>query len=271
MIAERLSLAGRSVLVSGAGGGGIGTATCEAIAEAGGDVAGLDLDPAALGEARARVEKRGRRFAAVSADATTASGAGSAVESAVRALGPLHGLVNVVGGGPLPVWSSLLDYDEHVFDASLALNLKSAFLMSQAVARSLVASGSRGSIVCLASISGLGASPYHAAYGAAKAAVCQLVQTMAVEWGPRGIRVNAIAPGTITTPRASAPDDAERDRRAIPLARRGEPAEIASAALFLLSDLASYVTGQTLVVDGGFLAGGSWEYQGGGGSTAAGS
>jgi NAD(P)-dependent dehydrogenase (short-subunit alcohol dehydrogenase family) len=254
MIFERLSLAGRAVLVSGAGGGGIGTAACEAVAEAGGDVAGFDVDARALEEPGERVRKLGRRFVAIQGDATRADGARAAVAAALRGLGALHGLVNVVGGGPLPAWSSLLEYDERAFDANLTLNLKSALLMSQAVARALVAGGARGSIVCLASISGLGASPYHAAYGAAKAAICQLVQTMAVEWGPHGIRVNAIAPGTISTPRSTSTRDPERDRRAIPLARRGEPGEIAAAALFLLSDLASYVTGQTLVVDGGATA-----------------
>ncbi len=203
MIFERLSLKGRAILVSGAGGGGIGTAVCEAVAEAGGDVAGFDLDPAALDEPRRRVERLGRRFEAICGDATTSEGARAAVEAALRGLGGIHGLVNIVGGGPLPVWSSLLDYDEREFDRNLALNLKSALLMSQAVARALVASGVPGSIVCTASISGLGASPYHAAYGAAKAAICQLAQTMAVEWGPAGIRVNVIAPGTISTPRAS--------------------------------------------------------------------
>jgi NAD(P)-dependent dehydrogenase (short-subunit alcohol dehydrogenase family) len=254
MIFERLSLTGRAVLVSGAGGGGIGTAVCEAIAEAGGDVAGFDLDSAALEASRLRVERLGRRFEAICGDATTPEGARYAADAALRGLRGLHGLVNVVGGGPLPVWSSLLDYDAAEFDRSVALNLKSALLVSQAVARVCVASGVRASIVCTASISGLGASPYHAAYGAAKAALCQLVQTMAVEWGPQGIRVNAIAPGTISTPRASIPADPERDRAAIPLGRRGEPAEIAGAALFLLSDLSSYVTGQTLVVDGGATA-----------------
>jgi NAD(P)-dependent dehydrogenase (short-subunit alcohol dehydrogenase family) len=253
-IDARLGLAGRIVLVSGAGGGGIGTATCEALAEGGADIAGIDLDPAALGESRERVEKLGRRFTPIHCDVTGADAARSAVEHAERALGPVHGLVNVVGGGPLPAWSSLLEYSERAFDDNLALNLKSAFLMSQAAARALVARGSPGSIVCLASISGLGASPFHAAYGAAKAALCQLVQTMAVEWGPHGIRVNAIAPGTIRTPRAAVSEDAARDRRAIPLARRGEPADIAGAALFLLSDLSSYVTGHTLVVDGGATA-----------------
>jgi NAD(P)-dependent dehydrogenase (short-subunit alcohol dehydrogenase family) len=254
MIFERLSLTGRAILVSGAGGGGIGSAICEAIAEAGGDVAGFDLELAALEASRRRVERLGRRFVAIRGDATTPEGARSAVEAALRELRALHGLVNVVGGGPLAVWASLLDYDPAEFDRSLALNLKSALLMSQATARALVASGIRGSIVCTASISGLGASPYHAAYGAAKAALCQLAKTMAVEWGPQGIRVNVIAPGTITTPRATTSADPERDRAAIPLGRRGDPAEIAGAALFLLSDLSSYVTGQTLVVDGGATA-----------------
>jgi len=254
MIFERLSLTGRAILVSGAGGGGIGTATCEAIAEAGADVAGFDLEPGALEESRRRVERLGRRFEAICGDATTPEGARGAVDAALRGLGGIHGLVNVVGGGPLGVWSSLLDYDPAEFDRNLGFNLKSALLVSQAVARVLVASGIRGSIVCTASISGLGASPYHAAYGAAKAALCQLAKTMAVEWGPRGIRVNVVAPGTIMTPRATISTDPERDRAAIPLGRRGDPEEIAGAALFLLSDLSSYVTGQTLVVDGGATA-----------------
>jgi NAD(P)-dependent dehydrogenase (short-subunit alcohol dehydrogenase family) len=106
----------------------------------------------------------------------------------------------------------------------------------------------------LSSISASAASPYHAPYGAAKAALRQLAQTLAVEWGRYGIRCNAIAPGTIATPRAKTTDDPERDRRAIPLARRGRADEIAAAALFLLSDLASYVNAQTLVVDGGATA-----------------
>jgi NAD(P)-dependent dehydrogenase (short-subunit alcohol dehydrogenase family) len=188
------------------------------------------------------------------ADASDPEAAARAVARGVEAFGALHGLVNVVGGVPSTGWHRLLDYPAAEFDALVAFNLRTAFVMSQAVARSQVERGVAGSIVLLSSLSASGASPYHAPYGAAKAALRQLAQTMAVEWGRHGIRCNAIAPGTIRTPRARTPDDPERDRRAIPLARRGEAAEIAAVALFLLSELSSYVSGQTLVVDGGASA-----------------
>jgi 3-oxoacyl-[acyl-carrier protein] reductase len=105
--------------------------------------------------------------------------------------------------------------------------------------------------------SGIGAAPYHLAYGAAKAAVLSLVRGLALEWAEFGIRVNAVAPGSISTPISPSALDAERDRRAVPFARRGRPEEIGSAVLFLLSDMASYVTGQCLAVDGGMSAKGA--------------
>ncbi len=254
MYLDKLRLDGRAIAVSGAGGGGIGSAVCEAVAEAGADVLAIDLSEAALADPAARVARQGRRCLSVVADASDPESAARAVAEGCATFGALSGLVNVVGGVPLTGWHRLLDYPVAEFDALVAFNLRTAFVMSQAVARSLVERGRAGSIVSLSSISGSAASPYHAPYGAAKSALRQLAQTMAVEWGRHGIRCNVVAPGTIATPRARTPDDPERDRRAIPLARRGEASELAAAVLFLLSDLASYVSGQTLTVDGGATA-----------------
>lgn len=132
-------------------------------------------------------------------------------------------------------------------------NLETAFFMSQAVAAELKAHNRRGSIVSISSISGMNTAPFHIAYGTAKAAVAAMTRTMAVELALDDIRVNAVAPGVTATPASLTyvGEDADRDRRAIAMGRRGRPEEIAGAILFLLSDLSSYITGQTLLVDGG--------------------
>ena len=132
-------------------------------------------------------------------------------------------------------------------------NLETAFFMSQAVAAELRAHQRPGSIVSISSISGMNTAPFHIAYGTAKAAVVAMTRTMAVELALDDIRVNAVAPGVTATPASLTyvGDDADRDRRAIAMGRRGRPEEIAGAILFLLSDLSSYITGQTLLVDGG--------------------
>jgi NAD(P)-dependent dehydrogenase (short-subunit alcohol dehydrogenase family) len=132
-------------------------------------------------------------------------------------------------------------------------NLETAFFMSQAVAAELKAGSRRGSIVSISSISGMNTAPFHIGYGTAKAAIAAMTRTMAVELAVDEIRVNAVAPGVTATPASLTyvDDDAERDRRAIAMGRRGRPDEIAGAILFLLSDLSSYITGQTLLVDGG--------------------
>jgi len=160
----------------------------------------------------------------------------------------------VVGGAPPRTWAPVLDLDVATHDAVLRHNLTATLVPCRAVARSFIDHGVAGSIVCLSSISGDRSSPHHASYGAAKAAIRQLVGTMALEWGGHGIRVNAVAPGTITTPRASAATADPARNRAVPLRRRGTPDEIAGAVLFLLSDLASFVTAHTLVADGGASA-----------------
>ena len=171
----------------------------------------------------------------------------------VAELGRVDGLVNVVGGNQPRHWQRMVDFPMTEFDEVLDLNLRYAVLTSQAAARAMVEQGIAGSIVHIASIAGLTASAYNAAYGAGKAALISLTRSMAVEWGQYGIRVNAVAPGTISTPRDSAgADDAARDR-VLPLGRRGTAEEIAGAVLFVLSDLGGFVTGQTIVVDGGSI------------------
>jgi NAD(P)-dependent dehydrogenase (short-subunit alcohol dehydrogenase family) len=132
-------------------------------------------------------------------------------------------------------------------------NLETAFFMSRAVAAELVAQQRPGSIVSISSISGMNSAPFHIAYGTAKAAVTAMTRTMALELALAGIRVNAVAPGVTETAasRTYVDEDPDRDRQAIAMGRRGRPEEQAGAILFLLSELSSYITGQTLLVDGG--------------------
>jgi NAD(P)-dependent dehydrogenase (short-subunit alcohol dehydrogenase family) len=254
MIVERIRLDGRVIVVSGAGGGGIGTATVRAMAEAGATVVGVDLDDERLATATAALDPDGLTFTPLAADVTTDEGVATVIDRAVDAHGAVHGLVNVVGGALAPHWGPSLEFTRKQWTDSIVLNLDTAMFMSQAVARRIVEQGSGGSIVCLSSTSGIGAAPFHVAYGAAKGALVSMVRTLALEWADHGIRVNAIAPGTIRTPRSGPDSESATARRGVPMARRGEPDEIAAAALFLVSDLSSYVTGQCLPVDGGTSA-----------------
>ncbi len=195
------------------------------------------------------VADAGSRFVPVVADVTDADAVDAAL-GALDALPPLHGLVHVVGGMPIGDWSSVVTMPPARFAAVIEFNLQSTFVTTQAVARRLVDAGDDGSIVLLSSISGIQAMPFGAPYAAAKAAILAFVRTAALELGPLGVRVNAVAPGTI---RASGTDTAE-EQLAIPLRRRGRPDDVAGAVLYLLSDVAAFVTGHTLVVDGGSSA-----------------
>jgi NAD(P)-dependent dehydrogenase (short-subunit alcohol dehydrogenase family) len=249
-----LGLDGRVVVVAGAGGGGIGTAVSRFVAAAGAEVVAVDRDAARLQVTEAALADLGRTCRAVVADVRDPA----QVDDAVRAApGPLHGLVHVAGGLALDEWASVLATAPETFAGIVRLNLESAFLTSRAVAGRLVEDGAPGSIVHIASIAGLSSLPFGAGYAAAKAGLLGLTRTTAVEWGRHGIRVNAVAPGTIRTPRnriEAEDEDTAAERAAIPLGRRGEPDDIGGAVLFLLSDLARFVSGQVLSVDGGSSA-----------------
>lgn len=252
MIVERLRLDGRTVIVAGAGGGGIGSQTARAVAEAGANVIAVDIRAEALEPIVGDLQANGYPVTPVVVDARTDAGVAQIVDTAVSTYGAVHGLINIIGLAAPHTWCKAEAVTRELYEEVMAVNLDYSFFLSTAVARQMIAQGSGGSIVSLSSTSGIGASPFHSVYGVAKGGVVAMVRTLAVEWGEHGIRVNAIAPGTISTPTSGAdPGDAERDRRGVPMHRRGTPDDIAGAALFLVSDLSSYVTGQVLPVDGG--------------------
>jgi NAD(P)-dependent dehydrogenase (short-subunit alcohol dehydrogenase family) len=252
-VSELLRLDGRIVVVSGAGGGGIGTTVTRMAAEAGATVVAVSRRKENLDEHVAPLAEQGLSVIAVAADASTDDGIAMVMDRVRDTDGDLYGLVNIAGGAAPSTWMPSTRVTREDWRTLFAANLETAFFMSQAVATEIRANGNPGSIVSISSISGMNTAPFHIAYGTAKAAVAAMTRTMAVELALDGIRVNAVAPGVTETAasRTYVDDDADRDRRAIAMGRRGRPEEQAGAILFLLSDLAGYITGQTLLVDGG--------------------
>jgi NAD(P)-dependent dehydrogenase (short-subunit alcohol dehydrogenase family) len=180
----------------------------------------------------------------------------AALARTVEELGTPTILVNNAGG---VFWSPLLDTKPNGWDALLRANLGHVLLCTQRVARVMVAAGTGGSIINVTSIEGTRAAPGFAAYAAAKAGVVNLTQTAALELAPHGIRVNALAPDvTLTEGLLSVAPDPSHLHRAVPMGRTGHVDEMAGAAVFLASSLSSYVTGQTIHVDGGTHAAGGW-------------
>ncbi|MGW6699740.1 SDR family NAD(P)-dependent oxidoreductase [Nocardia sp. NPDC055049] len=251
--AGSIELSGRVVVVSGAAGGGIGTSVVEMVARAGATVIAVSRSKDNLTTHIDPLIEQGLAVVPVAADAATDDGIATVLATIRATEGDLHGLVNVAGGAAPATWMPALRVSRADWRALFTQNLETMFFMSQAVAAELKTRQRPGSIVSISSISGMNTAPFHIGYGTAKAALVAATRTMAVELAADGIRVNAIAPGVTKTP-ASATyvgEDADRDRRAIAMGRRARPEEQAGAILFLLSDLSTYITGQTLLVDGG--------------------
>jgi len=247
-----LSLEGRNALVTG-GRSGIGKAVALCFAEAGADVAVCDCEvqDGQLNAVAEEIRNIGKRSLGIQADVSLKAEVDSLFETVIREFGTLDILVNCAG---IVGTSSLLEMPVEEWDRVLAVDLKSIYLCGQAAGK-LMAQQKSGCIVNIASGLGLRGAMNRGAYCAAKSGVVNLTRVMALELAAYNIRVNAIAPGLIKTPlswrRWKDPELLKQMEGKIPMGRMGEPGEVASAVLFLASDAASYITGQTLSVDGG--------------------
>ena len=245
-------LTGKVAIVIG-GGQGMGERSSLRLAEAGCDVAVVDLDLARAENVAKMVRALGRKAVALTCDVLDDKQAPGLVAKVEKELGGPDVLVTIVGQAG---WKSLLDMNGDDWDLDQRRNLRYIFVYAREVAASMVRRKTGGSMVFISSVSGLQSAPEHASYGAAKFGLVNLVRTMACEWSRYNIRTNAIAPGMIVTPRIPlTPERMEAAKQGlVPMKRRGETDEIGKAVLFLASDMASYVTGATLPVDGGWMS-----------------
>jgi NAD(P)-dependent dehydrogenase (short-subunit alcohol dehydrogenase family) len=236
---------------------GIGAATAIGLAEDGFDVAITDLAIESLADTLGRIAATGRRAVPVALDVRVQDSVERAFATAVAALGPLDVLVNNAGVPNLG--KPAVDVTRAEWDNVIAVNLTGTFFMAQAMGRHLIGAGRPGVIVSLASTHGIVGFANTSAYGITKAGISHMTRMLAIEWAGHGIRVNAVAPGTTETP-SRAPRLADPVHRArmlgrIPAGRFGTAEEMAAAVRYLASPQASYITGHTLVLDGGLTAG----------------
>ena len=250
-------LTGRTAIVTGAG-AGIGKGIALSFAAFGARVAVVELVADTAERTAAEIAAAGGEALALPADVRDPDALGRAVEATVARFGGVDVLVNNVGG---TFRAPFLETVEKGWDALIRTNLKTVLHGTRLVAPRMIGQGRGGSIVNVVSIEAVRAAPLYAAYAACKAAVVNFTQSMAVELAPHRIRVNAIAPDVcLTEGLESLADEAERARHPhlVPLGRAGVPEDVAGAAVFLASDLSSYVTGVLLHVDGGTHAAGGW-------------
>ncbi len=259
MVSSKFMLADRVAIVTGSG-SGMGKSEALTFAENGAHVvvAGITVvdrtkTEADLETVASKIRAVGRKALVVPTDVRVPEQVANMVEKTMAEFGRIDILVNNVGG---TFWAPFLEISEGGWDAVIRTNLKSVFLCCKAVGAVMVEQ-KRGSVINISSVSGLGSAVNHSHYGAAKAGVINLTQTLSVEWAPHNIRVNAIAPGTIITEgNAALREGANKEKfdqlmKKVPMGRPGQPEEVAAVALFLASDASSYITGQVIRANGG--------------------
>ncbi len=268
-IDHRLSLEGKVALITG-GGAGIGRGIALAYAALGADIVVAEREPERCAEVRSAVEALGQQALAIQADVSDEAALRTVFEALDQRFGHVDILVNNAGGvAP----KNFVEQSSSSWHRLINLNLVSVFAATSLAAQRMIAAGTGGSIINIASIEGTRAAPDYAVYAACKAAVLNFTRTIAVELADHNIRVNAIAPDYVDTPGLRGnirgpvdpstwyePSEAQADatRRRIPLGRPGAIDECADAAVYLATDLASYITGVTLPVDGGTSGAGGW-------------
>jgi 3-oxoacyl-[acyl-carrier protein] reductase len=246
-------LFGKNALVIGGGGGGIGRAITRGLAAAGSAVAVADIERDRADEAAAEVAAAGAKSVSLTGDVRSREDVEGFVSRAAQELGGLDVLVTVVGGQLAFVPpASLHETTDEDWDLMFDLNLRYVARAVRAGLCVFLEQGRGGTIVSVGSITGYAASPMQAAYGAAKAGLASLARSVAAEYSREGIRMNIVSCGPIATPVARAAQTGTAEW--IPMGRPGEAGEVADAAVFLASPLSSYVTGQSLVLDGGATA-----------------
>jgi NAD(P)-dependent dehydrogenase (short-subunit alcohol dehydrogenase family) len=235
---------------------GIGAATAVALARDGFDVAVSELRPDDLTATAKAISEAGGRAVPVALDLRSLPSIQHAMAEVVAVFGGLDTLVNNAG---VPLTRPAVDVSEREWDEVLGVNLRGTFFLSQQMGRHLIGSGRPGSIISIASTHGVVGIADRSTYGIAKAGIIQMTRMLAIEWARHGIRVNAVAPGTVETPSRAAVYAADPQRREfminrVPLRRFGTAEEMAAAVCYLASSRAAYITGQTLLVDGGLTA-----------------
>lgn len=245
-------LKGKNVLITGAS-RGIGRGTAIECARHGADLAlNWFRDREGIEETMAAVKALGRRVIEVEGDVARRESAAPFIDAATQALGGIDVLVSNAGVCP---FHAFLDTPPEVFERTMAVNLHGAYYMTQAAARRMKEQGRGGSLIAISSISALVGGGTQAHYTPTKAGVHSLMQSCAIALGPYGIRCNSVMPGTIATDinKEDLADPAKRAymEKRIPLGRLGEPKDVAGCVVFLASDLARYVTGAAVLVDGG--------------------
>jgi NAD(P)-dependent dehydrogenase (short-subunit alcohol dehydrogenase family) len=255
---ELFSLEGSVAIVTGAA-GGIGRWLAAGLGAAGASVLVTDVEEPGLEELETSLCSAGIDASALAADLADEETPDAIVRVAVQRFGAVHVVVN---NAAVNKRMPILEMDGETWDRIVGINLRASYFLAQRAAQEMIAQGAGGAIISISSLNVAYALEHVAVYGATKAGISQFTRHMALEWAEHGIRVNAIAPGFMDTPLAEPiwanPETSRWIHNRVPMERPGRPSELIGACLLLASEAGSFLTGQTLIVDGGAQAGGRW-------------